>query len=58
MPDRLTPEHWLNRAEEVRKLANEMKDPNSRESLLRIVRDYEHLAQRAEERLRPPERAQ
>jgi hypothetical protein len=56
MPDRLTPEHWLNRAEEVRKLANEMKDSASRESLLRIVADYMHLAKRAEERLRLPDR--
>jgi hypothetical protein len=52
MPDSLTPEYWRNRAERVRALAQEMFDPVSRETLLRIAKDYELLAQRAEERQR------
>ena len=52
MPDRLTPEHWRNRAAEVRALADAMSDQESREKLLRIAQDYERLAIRAEERQR------
>ena len=37
MPDRLTPEHWRNRAAEVRALADAMSDQESREKLLRIA---------------------
>ena len=52
MPDRLTPEHWRNRAAEVRALADAMSDQELREKLLRIAQDYERLAIRAEERQR------
>jgi hypothetical protein len=52
MPDRLTPEYWRNRAEEVRARADEALDPHIRDVLLRIANDYEHLAKRAEERQR------
>jgi hypothetical protein len=53
MPDKLTPEYWRNRAEEVRTRADEAVDPYVREVLLRIAEDYEHLAKRAEEREQP-----
>jgi hypothetical protein len=42
------PEHWRGRAEEMRRLAA------TKQMMLRIARDYENLAVRAEERSRPP----
>jgi hypothetical protein len=50
--DRLPPEYWRTRADKVRAIADEMFDPQSRETLLRIAKDYESLAKRAEERER------
>ena len=44
------PKHWRDRAEEMRTLAEAMKDQISREMVLRIAQDYEKLAQRAAER--------
>jgi hypothetical protein len=44
------PEYWRDRAKEKRILAEKMKDQLSKEKILRIARDYERLAQRAEER--------
>ena len=43
-------EYWRDRAREKRMLAEGMKDQIAKEKILRIVRDYERLAQRAEER--------
>jgi hypothetical protein len=43
------PEHWRTRAEDARILANELKDPNIKDALLRIADDYEHLAERVED---------
>lgn len=37
-------------ADKVRAIADEMFDPRSRETLLRIAKDYESLAKRAQER--------
>jgi hypothetical protein len=48
------PEHWRARAEEMRRLAEEMKDAATKEMMLRNARDYENLAVRAEERSRSP----
>jgi hypothetical protein len=44
------PEYWRDRAKEKRLLAEAMKDQISKEKILRIARDYERLAQQAEER--------
>jgi len=44
------PQHWRARAEEARNLANQMNDSESKDAMLRIARDYEHLAMRAEDR--------
>jgi hypothetical protein len=49
--DRLPPEYWRTRADKVRAIADEMFDLQSRETLLRIAKEYESLAKRAEERL-------
>jgi hypothetical protein len=47
------PEHWRKRAKDMRMLANEIKDPLSKETMLRIADDYERLAKRAQERANP-----
>ena len=44
------PEHWRNRAEEARTLAEQMSDETSRQTMLRIATDYDRLAQRAASR--------
>lgn len=46
------PEHWRNRAEEARTVAEHMEDPGCRKSMLRIASEYETLAIRADWRLR------
>jgi hypothetical protein len=52
------PKHWRDRAEQMRVLAGQMHDSESRRTMLTIVEEYEKLAARAEIRLgqqRPPQ---
>ncbi len=44
------PEHWRDRAKEARALAEDMADPVSKEKMLDLAANYEHLAKRAEDR--------
>jgi hypothetical protein len=46
------PEHWRKRAEDMRTLADQMNDKDSKQMMLGIAEDYEKLAKRAEERLK------
>jgi hypothetical protein len=48
MPDSLTPEYWRRRAKEVRTRAEQITDPQVRQTLLRSAHDYETLAKQAE----------
>ena len=47
----LSPEYWRQRADRVRKAAEELFDQHARETLVRIANNYEPLAKRAEEQL-------
>jgi hypothetical protein len=40
------PAHWHGRAQEVRIIANQMKDPEAKRTLLNIAVKYDMLAQR------------
>jgi hypothetical protein len=53
------PEHWLERAREMRALAEQTADLTSKLAMLDIARQYEKLAKRAELRSdgRPPDTA-
>jgi hypothetical protein len=47
-------QHWRNSANEIRALVDNIKDEASKQKMLRIADDYEHLAKRAEERGKRP----
>jgi hypothetical protein len=51
------PQHWRDRAEEARTLAEQMHDDLSRQMMLRIAEDYETLARRAAARVSGDTRA-
>jgi len=44
------PEHWRSRAEEARSVAEQLSDPESKQTMLRIAADYERLAEHAKQR--------
>jgi len=39
------PKHWRDRAKEARAIADEMKDPDAKQMMLGIARDYVRLAE-------------
>lgn len=48
------PDHWRQRAEEMRALAAEVGDQERKAAMLRLAADYDKLAQRAAERTAGP----
>jgi hypothetical protein len=44
------PQHWLDRVEEMRRLAEDMREPEARRMMLSVAEGYDKLAQRAQER--------
>lgn len=44
------PKHWRNRAAEMRMLAEEMDDAETKTAMLKLASEYEKLAARAEMR--------
>jgi hypothetical protein len=41
------PDHWRDRAKEARAMAEDMTDPVSKQKMLDVASNYEHLAKRA-----------
>jgi hypothetical protein len=48
------PTHWRQRAAVARHLAQKLEDQPSKEAMLRIVKEYEFIAERAEQQANPP----
>lgn len=48
--------YWRDRADELRALTENLKDPTAKAMILGCARDYDLLAQRAEERLKSPKK--
>jgi hypothetical protein len=46
------PEHWQERAEEARSIAQQLSDPDSKRMMLRIAQDYDRLAAHARRRMK------
>jgi hypothetical protein len=44
------PKHWQDRACEMRALAEQMKEAETKEIMLRLAADYDKLAERATQR--------
>jgi hypothetical protein len=42
-------QHWRASAQEARRIADQMNDPEARQMMLGITHDYERLAERAAE---------
>ena len=45
-----TPEHWLERAEEARTMAEQIEDAEAKRAMLAIAENYARIAKRAEAR--------
>ena len=45
------PKHWCDRAQEMRSIAERLKNPEAKAKMLRVAADYEKIAQTAIERL-------
>jgi len=43
--------HWQGRAEETRRMAENMADPEAKRMMLNIANDYDRLVEHAEKRL-------
>jgi hypothetical protein len=48
------PQHWRDRAEDARKVAAQILDRTSKQTMLEIAESYESLARRAAQRLQEP----
>jgi hypothetical protein len=46
------PRHWRWLAHDMRTLAHSLNDDTSKQVMLRVAAEYEHVAKRAQERLR------
>ena len=44
------PAHWRDRAQEMRKMAADITDQNTKQSMLKIAQEYDRLAERAAQR--------
>jgi hypothetical protein len=45
------PQHWLERANEARRAADQLTDPEAKQTMLSIADDYARLAERARMRM-------